>query len=90
MKKVYVIVELAKDNPNENWRFLENDVPGSLKVFTTYLHAKEIVTTMALDFKYLGWRKYVFSQVENVRLWVELVLEKKHIALVIIEKELCV
>lgn len=88
MEKVYVVIALAKDNPNENWRFLENDIPGSLSVYQTFLDAKEGVSTFANSLKFWGWREHVFTQVENVREWREFIAGKKHISLLIIEKEL--
>lgn len=88
MEKVYVVICFEKDSPNENWRFLENNIPGSIDVYQTFLDAKEAVSTFANSLKFWGWREYVFTQIENIREWHELKLGKKHIALNIIEKQL--
>lgn len=90
MKKVYVIVKLVKDDPNENWRFAENDVPGSLMVYTTFRHAAVCVSTLAENWRLSGWREHVFYQIENVREWHDFYLEGKRIALLIIEEDLIV
>lgn len=90
MKKVYVIVKLVRDNPNENWRFAENDVPGSLMVYTTFRHAAICVSTLAEDLRFCGWSEHVFYQVENVREWHDFNFKGKRIALLIIEEDLIV
>lgn len=88
MKKVYVIVKLEKDEPYGHWRFLENDVPGSLVVYTSFLNAKECVSTLAGDLKLCGWREHVFFQIEKVREWHDFSFKKRRIAILIIEKGL--
>lgn len=90
MEKAYVIVRLVKDNPNENWRFLENDVPGSLVIYTTFRHAAICVSTLAEGLRLKGWREHVFYQVENVREWHEFCFKGRRIALLIIEEMLLV
>lgn len=90
MKKVYVIVKLVKYYSNENWRFAENDVPGSLKVFTTFRHAALCVSELAENLKLQGWSEHNYGQGENVRERRDFYFKGKLIALLIIEKDLIV
>ena len=90
MEKVYVIVKLVKDNFYDHWRFVDNDAPGSLMIYTTFRHARVCVETLAGDLKLCGWREHVFYQKENVREWHDFYLEEKRIALLIIEEGLIV
>ena len=88
MKKVYIVTRLVKDEPTDDWRLLENDVPGAIEIFTKLHQADILVSTIAEDLKLCGWQEYVFHQIQDVREWHELLFGKKRIALVIFEKEI--